>query len=280
MSSKTLLFSIGFICLASQCKKKKEVHPKPEPTVNKAYNILLIGNSHTEYCTSIPKLFNEIAKFNNKVVEVFTKVEEGTSLKILLDEENAKTINVMDSADADGNYFDFVVLQESTGIVLNEYEAYKSNLQNWQNSLKAQSPNARYLLYQSMSPYDFFTDLSTFNSVHTDIGKTMDKLLNEISNSRIYGVGKCIKEAYEKSEGYDPARSNEDQLRYGDDAMHQRNDAGFLSAVLLYYQIYNETPQIPEKLDLNNNASCGTFTQEKVSDIIPQSSSLVKIAVK
>lgn len=71
--------------------------------------------------------------------------------------------------DKDGNYYDYVVLQESTPVALSELDKYKENVKMIVDKIHKNSPDVAIYIYEGMSPIPF-TD-SEYKEYYEEIRK-------------------------------------------------------------------------------------------------------------
>ena len=92
--------------------------PQPKPPVaTGAPRILFVGNSHTAYYASIPVQFRELCEHNKVPMNGALLVEMGISLRDIYAIDREQTEGLFAKKEADGNYFDYVVLQEKTPLL-------------------------------------------------------------------------------------------------------------------------------------------------------------------
>jgi hypothetical protein len=255
MKNYILIFSIVAI-LFSSCKKydsaknhqaieKKIIHPKP-PKSSGPPRILFIGNSQTEYFVSAPILFKEFCNANNLPINIDQLITAGVSLEKVYETNKTEANENFSHIDKDGNYYDYIVIQESTFITLSEFENYKANVKIIVEKIHKNSPDVAVYIYQGISP-TAYTD-SDFTEYHNEMRKNAISVIGFIKNAGLLRVGDAIKDAYDGKSGYKYFISNKDNLRYGKHTLHLINDGGFLQATLLYSTIFDKKPIIPKKL--------------------------------
>ena len=115
--------------------------PKPPKTVGPP-RVLFIGNSHIEYFVSTPTLFKELCDANNKNINIQQLVTMGVSLDKVYYTNKTEANQNFSNIDKDGNYYDYVVLQESTPIALNEVDKFRANLNLIVEKIHKNSPDA------------------------------------------------------------------------------------------------------------------------------------------
>ncbi|MBS7252501.1 hypothetical protein [Flavobacterium branchiicola] len=255
MKKYLLIFSTVAILLSS-CNKyastenniavtKSIAHPKP-PKSSGPPRILFIGNSQTEYFVSAPILFKEFCNANNLSVNVDQLITVGVSLQKVYETNKTEANQIFSNRDKDGNYYDYVIIQESTTVVLNETENFKANVKMIVEKIHKNSPDVAVYIYQGISPASY-TD-SDFMKYHNQLRKNAIAVMGFIKNAGLLRVGDAVKDAYDGKDGYEYLVAGKDNLRYGKHTLHLINDGGFLQAVLLYATIFNEKPIIPKKL--------------------------------
>lgn len=255
MKKQILLFSIAVILLTA-CKNKPSSAQnftstknliRPTPPKNQGPpRILFIGNDHTEYLVSAPILFAEFCNINNQPMNVEQLVTMGVSLQKVYDTNKTEANQNFSNIDKDGNYYDYVVIQESTPIALGELENYKENVKMIVEKIHKNSPDAAVYIYEGMSPVPY-TD-SDYSENYETMRKNALLVMGFIKNAGLLRVGDAVKDAYDGKNGYNYLAGNKDNLRYGKNTLHLLNDGGFMQAILLYATIFDKKPIIPKKL--------------------------------
>ena len=229
--------------------------------------ILFIGNSHMEYFLSAPTLFQELCNANNKNINVQQLVTMGVSLDKVYDTNKTEANQIFSNIDKDGNYYDYVVLQESTPIALTNLEKYRSNLKLIVEKIHKNSPNVAIYVYQNMSPLPYTN--SEYNDYYKELQKNAILAVAFIKNAGLLRVGDAVKDAYDGKCGYKYLKNNKDNLRYGNNILHFINDGGFLQSVLLYSTIFDKKPIIPKKLILSTGTGDNdNMRKQEVSKVI------------
>jgi hypothetical protein len=253
MKKYLLIFSIAAF-LFSSCNNastenntlfKKLPHPKP-PQSSGPPRILFIGNSQTEYFVSGPIMFKEFCNANDLSINIDQLITVGVSLKKVYETNKTEANQIFSNRDKDGNYYDYVVIQESTDIALSEIENYMANVKMIVEKIHANSPDVAVYIYQGISPASY-TD-SEFMESHNEIRKNAISVVGFIKNAGLLRVGDAVKDAYDGQNGYKYLVAGKDKLRYGKHTLHLINDGGFLQTTLLYATIFNKKPIIPKKL--------------------------------
>lgn len=286
MKKQVLIFSIAVI-LFSSCNKqalaedyseleKTITHPKP-PKTEGPPRILFIGNSQTEYFVSAPILFKEFCDTNNQPINVDQLITVGVSLEKVYETNKTEANQLFSNQDKDGNYFDYVIIQESTPIALSEVDKYKANVKILAEKIHKNSPDVAIYIYQGISPL-YYTDPNFIKS-HHKLRKNAITIMNFIKNAGLLRIGDAVKDAYEGKNGYNYLVENKDNLRYGKHTLHLINDGGFLQANLLYATIFGKKPMIPKKLLLiKGTRYYDSVRKQEVNEAISNPEALQEIA--
>ncbi|MBD2768751.1 hypothetical protein IC235_12725 [Hymenobacter sp. BT664] len=226
------------------------VRPKA-PVAQGKPRILFVGNSHTEYYISLPTVFGELCEANNQPMSVDKLVTMGVDISDIYNDHKAEAEKNFAKADTDGNYYDYVLLQEQTPVALEEVDKYKAQVKMMAEKIRKNSPGAAIYIYEGMSPVPYEGDGEEFNQYHEEMRKNALAVMQESGNAGLFRLGDAIKDAYEGKEGYKHEINGKDNLRFGHNSLHILNDGGFTAAVLLYATIFDKAPQIPEQLTLS-----------------------------
>ncbi|WP_431244689.1 hypothetical protein ACQ9BO_10720 [Flavobacterium sp. P21] len=255
------------------------VKPKA-PKAEGFKRLLFIGNNHTEYFVSAPTLFQELCNANNQAVIVQQLTTMGVPLDKVYDTNKTEANQNFSNRDKDGNYYDYVILQESTPIALTDLEKYRSNLKMIVEKIHVNSPDVAIYIYEGMSPVPY-TD-SKFNEYHEEMRKNALLAMVYIKNAGLLRVGDAIKDAYEGKSGYNYLVNNKDNLRFEqNNTFLVLNDGGFLQATLLYATIFDKKPIIPKKLILSTgtgNDDC--MRRQEVAKVISNPKALEDLAFR
>jgi hypothetical protein len=285
MKKSILIFSLLAILFFS-CNKdassenhtvfKEITHPKA-PKAGGPPRILFIGNSQTEYFVSAPILFKELCNVNNLSVNIDQLITVGVSLKKVYETNKTEAKQIFSNRDKDGNYYDYVIIQESTSVALSEIENYKANVEMIVEKIHENSPDVAVYIYQGISPA-YYTD-PDFIELHNEIRKNTISVMGFIKNAGILRVGDAVKDAYEGKHGYKYLVGNKDNLRYGKHTLHLINDGGFVQSVLLYATIFDKKPIIPKKLLLTTGTGYfDNLRKQEVEKAISNPKALEEIA--
>lgn len=259
-----------------------EAQPLPRPNAPLATGparILFVGNSHTEYYLSIPQLFQELCDFNHVAISAEKRVEMGIALDEVYAADPAKTAALLAQTDADGNYYDYVVLQERTPVVLDDADKYGANVKMWTDKLRRHSPGVAVWLYELASPGSYTEDKDEFEDYHATMRANTVATLQQAPNSGLYRVGDALKAAYEGSQGYRYRNGPNDRLRHGEESLHILNDGAFLATVLLYETLFGKRPQLPPRMSFSTGT--GDNDEQKllpVSTAVSNPTALANIA--
>ncbi len=250
--------------------------PKPPKTAGPP-RVLFIGNSHIEYFVSTPTLFKELCDANNKNINIQQLVTMGVSLDKVYYTNKTEANQNFSNIDKDGNYYDYVVLQESTPIALNKVDKFRANLNLIVEKVHKNSPDAAIYVYQNMSPLSYTN--SEYNNYYKQLRKNTILTAAFIKNAGVLRVGDAVKDAYDGKNGYQYLKDDKDNLRYGKHVLHFINDGAFLQSVLLYSTIFNQTPIIPKKLILSTGTGDNdNMRKQEVNNVITNPKALEKIA--
>ena len=229
--------------------------PRPQaPAATGPPRILFVGNSHTEYYASIPQLLRELCAFNHVPLREDKLVEMGIALNEIYATDQARAETLLAQADPDGNYYDYVVLQEKTPVAVDSAARYYADVRLWTTKLRSHSPGAAVLIYQLVAYENYPADSAAFRQSHDSTRAHALAAVRQTPNSGLYRVGDAVRAAYQGQHGYQFRQGPQDLLRYGESAestLHLRNDGAFLAAVLLYETLFGRRPQLPAQLTLS-----------------------------
>ncbi|UPZ13675.1 hypothetical protein [Flavobacterium humidisoli] len=260
----------------STATSEKMAHPKA-PKAEGSPRILFIGNSHTEFFVSAPILFGEICKANSRPMNIDQLVTMGVSIDKIYDDHKTEAEQNFAKADKDGNYYDYVVLQESTPVALAELDKYQANVKMITDKIRKNSPDAAFYIYEGMSPLPI-TD-SEYKDYFDEIRKNAIAVLETTKNSGLLRVGDAVNDAYNGKNDYKYLVGNKDNLRFGENTLHLLNDGGFMQAVLLYATIFDKKPSIPKELTLSTGTGDNDdMKKQEVSKAISNVKALEEIA--
>lgn len=232
----------------SNTSKETSVHPKL-PKAEGAPRILFVGNSHTEYYTSMPVLFDELCKASNQPMNIDKLVTMGVAINEIYDDHKKDAEANFAKTDADGNYYDMVVLQEKTPTALQEPETYKANVKMLLEKIRKNSPGVAVYIYEGMSPLPFTE--KEYNQYYEEMRKNAVDVMKASGNAGLLRVGDAVKDAYEGKDNYKYLVANKDNLRFGTNTLHLLNDGGYMQAILLYATIFDKMPTVPAELTLS-----------------------------
>ncbi|KAF2339059.1 MAG: hypothetical protein REI96_12375 [Flavobacterium nitrogenifigens] len=250
--------------------------PKPPKAIGPP-RILFIGNSHTEYYVSAPTLFQELCNANNQNVNIQQLVTMGVPLDKVYFTNKTEANQNFSNIDKDGNYYDYVIIQESTPIALTNLSKYRDNLKLFAQKIHKNSPDAAIYVYQNMSPLSYIN--SEYYNYYKELRKNTILAAAFIKNAGLLRVGDAVKDAYEGKNGYKYLTNNKDNLRDGKSTLHFINDGGFLQAVLLYATIFDKKPIIPKKLILSTGTGDNDcMRKQEVSKTVTDPVALEEIA--
>ena len=281
-----LMFSFVVLSLFS-CTRSREKQlqmlenleiKKPVPPENNGITrVLFVGNSHTEYFVSLPYLFESLCVENEKEVEIEELIVMGASIDEILNESKDEVKRLFSMTDEDGNYYDHIILQERTLVAALELKNYTKNCKSVMEKASVNSPSAAVYIYELMSPFDY--NESDFESYKYETLINSAEVAKSLKNAGVLRIGSAIADAYDGKEGYKAIVNGKDLLRYGENTLHLLNDGGFLSGVLIYQAIFNNTPQIPSQMPLSTGiGDDDVLSMQDVSTAISNTDALLKIA--
>lgn len=275
-----LLSIVLFSCKNKSDKNQQQSASVVAPQAKGAKRILFVGNSHTEYYVSLPTLFSEFCAYNNQDFKVESIIEMGISLNDIYTQQQSKVAEKMAQKDEDGNYYDYVVLQEKTPIAMENVEEYKSSVKKFVDDIHKNSPGTVVLIYEIIDPFDYKKDKASFDEYYPKMQENANTVVAQLKNAKVYQVGSAVKDAYDGKYNYVAYKEGKDLLRYEEDnTAHMINDAGFMAAVLLYETIFNTAPKIPATLSLSTGVGEGDeISKQEVSAVITNKDALMKIA--
>ncbi|WPO77220.1 hypothetical protein [Flavobacterium sp. KACC 22761] len=284
MKKQISLFALMAVIL-SACNNKANdvivnddgiVKPKA-PKAEGFKRILFMGNNLTEYYVSAPTLFQELCNANNQYMNVQQLVTMGVPLDKVYETNKTEANQNFSNRDKDGNYYDYVVLQESIPISLTNLEKYRSNLKMIVQKIHKNSPDAAIYIYQPAPPVGYTN--SNYKDCYDELRRNSLLAMVFINNAGLLRVGDAINDAYEGKNNYNYLINNKDNLRNENNAFYFLNDGGFLQATLLYATIFNQKPIIPRKLLLTTGIEdTDCMRKQEVAKAITNSNALLEIA--
>ena len=254
--------------------------PKP-PTASGTPRILFVGNSHTAYYASIPEQFRELCVYNKVPMNGELLLEMGVSLRDIYRADREEAEALFARTDTDGNYFDYVVLQEQTPVVVDSAARYAANLQLWTDQVRRHSPGAAVYVYQLASYDPYPEDPTSFAADYDLMRQHTQAALRPLSNAGLFRVGDAVKAAYEGGHGYRYRVAGHDNLRYGENTQHLLNDGVFMASVLLYETLFNQRPQLPAALTFSTGPGTddnGHQALQPVTSAVSNPAALAQIA--
>lgn len=260
----------------STVTSEKMEHPKA-PKAEGSPRILFIGNSHTEFFVSAPILFGEICQANNQPMNVEQLVTMGVSIEKIYADHKKEAEQNFAKTDKDGNYYDYVVIQESTPVALAELDKYQANVKMITDKIRKNSPDAAFYIYEGMSPLPI-TD-SEYKDYFDEIRKNSIAVVETTKNSGLLRVGDAVNDAYNGKNDYKYLVGNKDNLRYGENTLHLLNDGGYLQGALLFATIFDKKPIMPKELTLcTGTGDNDDMKKQDVSKAISNPKALEEIA--
>ena len=254
--------------------------PKP-PTATGAPRILFVGNSHTAYYASIPEQFRELCMHNKVPMNGELLVEMGISLHDIYQADQQEAEALFAKTEADGNYFDYVVLQEQTPVVVDSAARYAADLKLWTAKVRRHSPGAAVYFYQLASYDPYPEDAEGFNADHALMREHTLAALRQVPNAGLFRVGDAVKAAYEGGHGYQYRVAGHDNLRHGDNTQHLLNDGVFMASVLLYETLFGKQPQVPSEMTFSTGPGAddnGRQALQPVAKAVSNPGALAQIA--
>lgn len=254
--------------------------PRPTaPAAKGPLRVLFVGNSHTDYYVSLPKLFSDLCAHNKVDVQVDELVEMGISLDEIYEGSKEKADALFAKTDADGNYYDYVVLQEKTPVAIAEPATYLASARMFAEKVRQHSPGSAIYIYELMSPLNFKTEHSEFEELHAEISRNAVDVAKAIPNAGVYRVGDAVRDAYQGSDGYRYEANGTDRLRHGEVNLHMLNDAGFMASALLYMTLFDKQPAIPDAMTFATGTGDGDTQKEMaVKEAVSNPAALLQIA--
>lgn len=257
--------------------------PVTVPEAKGTRRILFIGNSHTEFYVSLPKMFGELCDFNQVDMEESTIVEMGISLEDIYRGSRDAIAKASSRNDPDGNYYDYIVLQEKTPVAAQDPQAYGESVKKFLADLKKNSPGAVALIYEVMSPLDYDREKGDYMQWADEMGRNAAAVTDASPNAKLYRLSAAITAAYRGDNGYRHAEGGKDRLRMGTNTLHMMNDAGFLAATLLYATIFGKAPAIPPQMSFSKGADAegqpAGQRLQAVREAVSDPDALLKIAM-
>lgn len=254
---------------------KKPKAPKNEGVVR----VLFVGNSHTDYYVSLPLLLKSFCEENGKDVEIDELVTMGASIDEIMDDNKSKAEQLFSKADEDGNYYDYIILQEKTPVAITELDDYKANCKAVAEQVSANSPDVAIYIYELMSPLEH--DDSDYKDYGDEALANATKVAKSLKNAGVLRIGSAVADAYNGKEGYKAVVEGKDLLRHGRNTLHILNDGGFLCGALIYRTIYNDSPKVPAQLPLaTGTGDHDEIKMQDVSSTISNADALLKIAAR
>jgi hypothetical protein len=248
--------------------KSEQPLPQPKPpTAAGTPRILFVGNSHTAYYASIPEQFRELCEHNKVPMNGELLVEMGISLHDIYQADQEEAEALFARTEADGNYFDYVVLQEQTPVVVDSAARYAADLKLWTDKVRRHSPGAAVYVYQLASYDPYPEDAASFNADHTLMREHTLAALRQIPNAGLLRVGDAVKAAYEGGHGYQYRVAGHDNLRHGDNTQHLLNDGVFMASVLLYETLFGKQPQVPAEMTFSTGPGTDDNGQQALQPV-------------
>lgn len=247
---------------AEETEPQEEVIAKPTPPKSEGpIRVLFVGNSHTEYFASFPLMLEALTKENGKQVEVSTLIKMGVSIDKIISANKAKANKLFAQNDADGNYFDFIILQESTPVAVQYANQYIKDCKTIHDMAIKNSPDVATYIYELMYPTDY-TD-SDYQEGQEILTGNAVKVAKSLPNTGVLKFATVLESAYQGKEGYTAIKDGQDILRHNDSSHHMLNDAVFMNSIVLYQTLFGETPKIPQQLPL----ATGTGDRDQIASI-------------
>lgn len=240
--------------------------------------ILFVGNSHLQYYISIPELFAELCRFNKVPIREERVVEMGISLQEIYRDYKDKVDQACARKDDDGNYFDYVVLQERTPVVTGNAAEYKASVHTFMSLIRRNSPDAVFLVYEMAPSRDYQHNQEEFRELYRTILEVNREIVAENSNTKLYRVAEAIDAAYRGQSGYQYFVGGRDRLRHGSLTLHLLNDSGFMAAVQLYFTLFGKEPAVPDRMPFTDD-TLGRPRPNTVKEAVSNPEALLQIAM-
>lgn len=233
---------------------EKELVAKPTPPkAEGSIRILFVGNSHTEYFVSFPEALKALAKENNKDIEVSTLIEMGVSIDKIFSANKSKANKLFAETDSDGNYFDYIILQESTPVAIQNKSQFESDCKMIRDAVVKNSPEVATYIYELASPFD--ADDSDYKEYQKVLNDNVVAVAKSLPNTGVLQFATALAYAYSGKEDYVAVKDGKDLLRHTDNSHHMLNDALFLNSIVLYRSLFGESPKMPQQLPLTTGTS-------------------------
>lgn len=265
--TKNVIYSLIAILFLVSCNSnnaantdtaEKENIPVP-PKSEGSIRVLFVGNSHTEYFASFPLMLEALSKENNKDIEVCTLIKMGVSIDKILKGNQKEADKLFAKSDADGNYFDYIILQESTPVAAQKADLYIKNCKMIHDLASKNSPDVATYIYELTYPTNPAS--SDFKSGQNILTTNARNVADSLPNAGVLKFAQALKLAYKGEEGYEATQNGKDMLRHTDTSHHMLNDAVFMNSIILYQTIFGESPKIPQQLPL----STGTGNNDEIA---------------
>ena len=261
----------------SSTDKNQSTQPIPPDTKGKT-RILMIGNSHTEFYVSLPDMLESLCAANGHDVTVDRVIDMGASLNEIIKANADNADRLFAFTDADGNYYDYIILQEKTSVVLSDPETYLENCRHITAMVRKNSPKAVLYIYEVMSPVPYL-DKERFKETLKLSHDRASMVTRSLNNAGVLHIGDKIAEAYAGKNGYQYTVGGNDALRFGDNTLHMLNDAGYLSTIYTYKTLFGRMPAIPKQLPLcSGTGDEDEIELHEVDKVISNPGALTKIA--
>lgn len=256
----------------------KEVVAKPTPPKAEGpIRVLFVGNSHTEYFVSFPEALKTLAKENNKDIEVATLLEMGVSIDKILSANKSTAETLFAKTDSDGNYFDYIILQESTPVAIQNKTQFENDCKTIRDAVIKNSPDVATYIYELASPFD--PDEYDYKEYQKILNDNTIAVAKSLPNTGVLQFATALAYAYSGKEDYVAKKDGKDLLRHTDNSHHMLNDALFLNSIVLYRNLFSESPKVPQQLPLTTGTGDNDdIMMMDVSEGVSNPAALEKIA--
>ena len=287
MKKNLLLMMLGLVCLSlfscvgsnqkqQQALGNLDIKKPVPPQSNGVVRVMFVGNSHTKHHVSLPYLLESLCVENGKEIETDALIVLGASIDGIMEESKNEAEQLFSKTDNDGNYYDYIILQERSIVAVTQLEQYIKNCKSVVDKALINSPGTAVYVYELMSPVEYSE--AEFKGYQKDALINAAEVAKSLNNAGVLRIGSAIANAYAGEEGYVPFVEEKDMLRYG---FHLINDGGFLCGVLMYQALFNEFPRIPGQLPLcTGTGDDDVINMLDVNTTISNKDALLKIAAR
>lgn len=223
-------------------------------------------------------MLESLCTANGNDVTVDRIIDMGASLDEIMEGNTNNASHLLSFTDADHNYYDYIILQEKTSVVLSDPDMYLENCRRISELVRKNSPKAALYIYELMSPVPY-QELERFKETLKLSHDHAAMVARSLSNAGVLYIGDKIADAYEGKNGYHYLLGGNDMLRFGPHTLHMLNDAGYLSTIYIYKTLFGKRPAIPKQLPLcSGTGDDDEIELQDVYKVISNPEALTKIA--